>query len=145
MLFIEVCYILNFLTNVAASRKFRAKEIYFDNQGMRLRTADYRTLGLVSDLNDHDVLKYQVMKHASNEVMKQLTSEKIKMKNKKLTPEKMKMMKMKKFVQINSSKQTNNKVSDKIKNEKNRIYQRAKNTQSHSRIKFKSFGLISSN
>ena len=138
MLFIEICYILNFLTNIAASRKFRAKEVYFDDQSMRFH-ANSKTLKLVCDLNDHDVLKHQFMKKS--------ISEKMKMKNEKSTFEKMKMkvIKMKKFVQINNSKQTNNKVFDKIKDEKNKVYQRAKNTQQHSRIKFRSFDFISSN
>ena len=135
MLFIEICYISNFLINIAASRKFRAKEIYFDDQNMRLH-ANKKTLGLVNDLNDHNVLKHQVMKKS--------TSEKVKMKNEKSISEKMKM-KMKKIMQINSSKQTDIEVSDKIKNEKNETYQRAEDTQQHSRIKFRSFGFISLN
>ena len=128
------------MTNVAASRKFRAKRVYFDDQHMLLRTADYRTLGLVHDMNDHNVLKHQVMKHANkknnqilkhanNEVMKRSTSEK---------------MQMKKIMQISSSKQTNNRTSDRVKNKGDKTYQRANNTQSHSRIKFKLFSLISS-
>ena len=148
MLFIEICYISNFLINVAASRKFRTKKFYFDDQDMRLCTADYRTLRLINDLNDHNVLKHQVMKHVnhvSNQILKRSISEKMKMKNEKSISEKMKMMKMKKFVQINSSKQTNNEVFDKIKHEKNKIYQRAENTQLYSRIKFKSFDFISTN
>ena len=83
--------------------------------------------------------------HVSNQILKRSTSEKMKMKNEKSISEKMKMMEMKKFVQINSSKQTNNEASDKIKHKKNKAYQRAENTQSHSRIKFRSFGLISTN
>ena len=77
MLFIEICYISNFLTNVAASRKFRAKKIYFNDQNMRLHVNN-RTLGLVNDLNDHDILKHQIMK---NKIMKQSISEKMQIKN----------------------------------------------------------------
>ena len=154
VLFIEICYISNFLTNIAASRKFRAKKIYFDDQGMRLY-ANEKTLGLVSDLNDHDVLKHQVMEyashqvmkhasHASNQISKRSTSEKVQMKNERSISEKMEMMEVKKLVQINRSKQTDSRVSDKIKNEKKKAYQRAENTQSHDRIKFTSFDFISS-
>ena len=57
MLLIEICYIPNFMTNIAASRKFRAKKIYFDDQHMRLRTADDQTLNLVKHRFDHDLLK----------------------------------------------------------------------------------------
>ena len=113
MLLIEICYISNFMTNVAVSRKFRAKEIYFDDQNMRLH-ANNRTLRLVHDINDHNILEHQIMKHASkknnqilkhasNEVMKRLTSEE---------------MQMKKIMQINNSKQTDSRVSDKMKNKK---------------------------
>ena len=57
MLFIEVCYISNFMTNIAASKKFRAKEIYFDDQHMRFRTADDQTLSLIKHQFNHDLLK----------------------------------------------------------------------------------------
>ena len=106
---------------------------------MRFRIADHRTLKLISDLNDHDVLKHQVMKY---EVMKQSISEKMKMKNEKSISEK---MKMKNNTPIYSSKKTDNEISDRVKNEKKKIYQRANSTQSHSRIKFRSFDFISSN
>ena len=65
MLFIEICYVSNFLTNIAASKKFRTKRIYFDDQDMRFHVNN-KTLRLVSDLNDHDVLKHQVMKHVNH-------------------------------------------------------------------------------
>ena len=108
MLFIEICYVLNFLINIAASRKFQTKKNYFDDQDMRLH-ANNKTLKLVSNLNDHNVLKHQVMKHANhinNQISKRSISE---------------MMKMKKFVQINRSKQTKSRISDKIKNEKKKF------------------------
>ena len=151
VLFTEVCYISNFMTNVAASRKFRAKGVYFDDQNMRLH-ANNRTLGLVSDMNGHDVLEHQIMehasekdnqnlKHASNEVMKRSTPEEVKMKNERPTPE---GVQVKKTEQINSSKQADNGASNRTKNEKDGAYQRANGTQSHSKIKFKSFSLISS-
>ena len=140
VLFIEICYIPNFMTNIAASRKFRAKGVYFDDQNMRLH-ANNRTLGLVSDMNDHDVLEHQVMKHARDEVMKQSTPEGVKMKNERPTPE---GMQVKKTEQINSSKQTDNEAPNRAKNERDGAYQRANDTQSHSKIKFKSFSPISS-
>ena len=140
MLFIEICYISNFMTNITASKKFRAKRVYFDDQNMRLHVNN-RTLRLVSDMNDHDVLKHQVIKHAKNEIIKQSTSEGVKMKNEKSTSEKVQVKKTK---QINDSKQTDNGTLNRIKNERNGAYQRANNTQSHSKIKFKSFSPISS-
>ena len=109
------------------------KKVYFDDQNMRFRTADHRTLRLINDMHDHNVLKHQIMKRS--------TPEKIKMKNEKSISEK---MQMKKIMQINNNKQTDNETPNKIKNEKNKTYQRADDTQSHNRIKFRSFNLISS-
>ena len=91
----------------------------------------------MKDMHDHDVLKHQVMKES--------IFEKMKMKNKRPTPEGMKMMKVKKFMQINSSKQADNGAPDRAKNEKKKAYHRADSTQSHNRIKFKSFDFISTN
>ena len=136
VLFIEICYISNFLINIIASRKFRAKKNYFDDQDMRLH-ANNRTLRLMKDMHD-----YNVLKHDGNEIMKQSISEKMKMKNEKSISEK---IKMKNNTPINNNKKTDNEVSDKIKNEKKKTYQRADSTQSHSRIKFRSFDFISLN
>ena len=121
------------MTNVAASRKFRAKGVYFDDQHMLLCTADYRTLGLVNDMHGHNILKHQIMKRS--------TSEGVKMKNEKPTSEK---VQVKKTEQINNSKQTDNRAPNRVKNEKNEAYQRANNTQLHSKIKFKLFSPVSS-
>ena len=136
------------MINIAASRKFRAKGVYFDDQNMRLH-ANNRTLGLVNDMSGHDVLEHHIMKHASEkniQVMKQSVSERstpegVKMKNEKSTPEK---MQVKKTEQINSSKQADNGASNRAKDGRDGAYQRVNGTQSHSRIKFKSFSPISS-
>ena len=56
MLFIEICYIPNFMINIAASQKFRANKVYFDNQKMRLHTNN-KMLGLVKHQFDYDLLK----------------------------------------------------------------------------------------
>lgn len=144
MFFIEKCYILNFLANVAASKKFRAKKVYCDDQGMRLYIADHRTLGLVNDLNGHNVLKHQIIKHASNKVIEQSTPEKMQIKYDKSIFEKIKI-EIKNNTPINSNKKADNKAPDKVKNKRKEVYYNADNTQSHDRIKFKSFDLILSN
>ena len=56
MLFIEICYISNFMTNITAPRKFRAKRVYFDDQNMRFHVNN-KTLRLVKHRFDHDLLK----------------------------------------------------------------------------------------
>ena len=52
----DVCYIPNFMTNIAATGKFRAKGVYFDDQRMRMH-ANGRTLGWVRHTHGHDVLE----------------------------------------------------------------------------------------
>ena len=56
MLFIEICYTSNFMTNIAASKNFRAKKIYFDDQNMRLYVNN-KTLKLIKHWFDHSLLK----------------------------------------------------------------------------------------
>ena len=66
---------------------------------MRLHVNN-RTLGLVSDLNDHDVLKHQVMKHANhanNQISERSIPEEVQIKDERSTSE---VIKVKKFVQI---------------------------------------------
>ena len=69
MLFIEICYISNFMTNIAASRKFRAKKIYFDDQNMRLH-ANNRTLRLIKHQLDHDLLKNNIIINDQKKIQK---------------------------------------------------------------------------
>ena len=57
ILFIDVCYIFNFMTNIAAQRKFRIKKIYFDDQNMRFRIITDQTLSLIKHIHDYDLLK----------------------------------------------------------------------------------------
>ena len=44
IIFRDVCYIFNFMINIAATGKFRVKKMYFDDQRMRLH-ANGRTFG----------------------------------------------------------------------------------------------------
>ena len=57
VLFIDVCYIFNFMANIAAQRKFRIKKIYFNDQNMRFRIITDQTLNLIKHIHDHDLLK----------------------------------------------------------------------------------------
>ena len=134
ILLTKVCYISYFMINVTAPRKFRAKEVYFNDQNMRLRTADNKMLGLVSDMHDHKVLEHQVIK--------QSTPERMKMKNERPTS---KEVQVKKTMQTNSSKKADSGAPNRVKHERDRAYQRANNTQSYSRINFGLFSPILSN
>ena len=60
----NVCYILNFMTNIAITGKFRAKEVYFDNQRMRMH-ANWRILGWINHVHDHDVLEDNITIYTS--------------------------------------------------------------------------------
>ena len=55
----DVCYIPNFMTNIVAARKFRAKGVYFDERRMRLHN-DNRIFGWIKHLYDHDVLENNI-------------------------------------------------------------------------------------
>ena len=66
IIFGNVCYIPNFMTNVAATGKFRAKEMYFDDQRMRMH-ANGRTFGWVRHVHDHDVLEDNTSVYMSQE------------------------------------------------------------------------------
>ena len=61
------------MTNIAASRKFRAKEIYFDDQHMRFCTADDQTLSLIKHRFDHDLLKDNITVDDSNQYVVTMT------------------------------------------------------------------------
>lgn len=58
----DVCYIPNFMTNIVAARKFRAKGVFFDDQKMRLHT-NGKTLGWVKHVFNHDVLEDNTTSH----------------------------------------------------------------------------------
>ena len=57
ILFIDVCYIFNFMTNITVQRKFRIKKIYFDHQNMRFCIITDQTLSLMKHIHDHNLLK----------------------------------------------------------------------------------------
>lgn len=56
VLLTELCYISNFMTNIAAPLRFRAKGVYFDDRHKRLYVNN-RILGWVKHLFNHDILE----------------------------------------------------------------------------------------
>ena len=59
-LLIDICYIFNFMTNIAAQRKFRIKRIYFDDQNMRLCIIADQTLNLMKHIHNHNLLENNI-------------------------------------------------------------------------------------
>ena len=147
----DVYYIPNFMTNIVAQRKFRAKGVYFDDQHMKLHAKE-KTLKLMKHIYGHDILK-----HASHEIIQSSTPEGVKVHTsyeiiQQSTPEGMKMKgmknkKMKKTKQIISKKQTYSRAPKRAENEKNKTDHRAISTsqeKSSNSIKFGIFNFISS-
>ena len=56
IIFRNVCYTPNFMTNIVVTGKFRAQRMYFDNQRMRMH-ANRKTFGWMKHTHDHDVLE----------------------------------------------------------------------------------------
>ena len=68
IIFRDVCYTFNFMTNIAVTGKFHVKGIYFDDQRMRLHVNE-RTLGWMRHMHDHDVLKDNSLVYTSQEII----------------------------------------------------------------------------